>query len=158
MDEFNSEYYGKMRQQAERIYNSQKTIFNPYLKTNVYFTADGLHHLRYSARNERNKREQLLKFSLLPLALVIIKNSGTLQEYRKLLITFGNKSKHDGLSLTKEVEYWGFVAIVGSNNIKIRVVLRRVGNGNVTFWSVMAYSKLRRGNPQRLYTENIEDE
>ncbi len=71
---------------------------------------------------------------------------------------FGKKSARDGLSLTKEVQYWGFVAIAGSNHIKIRVVLRRVGDGNITFWSVMPYSKLQRGTPQKLYTENIEDE
>jgi hypothetical protein len=82
-----------------------------------------------------------LKLSLLPLAIVVIKKSGTLQEYRKLLISVGKKAK-DGLAPMKMAEYWGFVAIVGQSQIKIRVVLRRVGDGNVIFWSVMPYSKL----------------
>jgi len=48
------------------------------------------------------------------------------------------------------------VAIVGENQIKVRTVLRRVGDGNIIFWSVMPYSKLKNG--QELFTEGIEDE
>lgn len=68
------------------------------------------------------------------------------------------KSKTDGLRATKTVEYWGFVAIVGDSQIKIRVVLRRIGDGNIIFWSVMPYSKLKREGGQKLYTDSIEDE
>ena len=127
-------------------------VYNPYFKSQVIFNSDGLHHLQFSARRERNKKEQLLKFSLLPLAFVIIKNSGTLQEYRKGLTAVGKKSK-DGLTPMKETEYWGFVAIVGENKIKIRVVAKRVGDGNIIFWSVMPFSKLKGG--QKLYTNGI---
>ncbi|OGF88636.1 hypothetical protein A3I94_03960 [Candidatus Giovannonibacteria bacterium RIFCSPLOWO2_02_FULL_43_54] len=124
------------------------------MKSEVVFNSDGFHHLQFSARRERDKQEQLLKFSLLPLAITVIKNSGTLQEHRKEFVAVGKKGK-DGLSRTKEAEYWGFVAIVGENKIKIRTILRRVGDGNVTFWSVMPDSKLRGG--QTLYDSGIED-
>ena len=89
------------------------------------------------------------------LALKVIKNSGTIQEHRKGFITIGKAGK-DGLSKTKNVEYWAFVAIVGDSEIKIRVILRRIGDGNITFWSVMPDSNLKRG--QKLYTDGIEDE
>jgi hypothetical protein len=93
---------------------------------------------------------------LLPLAIEVIKKSGTLQEYRKGLTTIGKKAK-DGYTSTKLTDYWGFVAIVGGESqIKIRVVLRRVGDGNITFWSVMPDSKLKGG--QRLHAEGLEDE
>jgi len=144
-------------ERARDIYYSQKSVCNPYFQSEVIFNADGFHHLRFSARRERNKCEQLLKLSLLPLAIVVIKKSGTLQEYRKFLIAVGKKSK-DGLAPMKMAEYWGFVAIVGQNQIKIRVVLRRVGDGNIIFWSVMPYSKLQRDRSQKLFTDNIEDE
>jgi len=55
----------------------------------------------------------------------------------------------------KETEYWGFIAIVGKARIKIRVVLRRVGNGNITFWSVMPDHKLKW---QKLYANGIDNE
>ncbi len=152
--ENNTNYFNERKEKAEDIYFAQKNIYNPYLKTQIIFNSDGFHHLQFSARRERNKKEQLLKFSLLPLAIEVIKNSGTLQEYRKGLVMIGKKSK-DGLAIAKPTDYWGFIAIVSSSQIKIRVILRRVGDGNVIFWSVMPYSKLKDG--QKLYTEGIED-
>ncbi len=57
----------------------------------------------------------------------------------------------------KEVEYWGFVAIVGEKFMRIRVIARRVGTGNITFWSVMLHSKMKDGR-QKLHEQNLEDE
>ena len=153
--EIDASYFNERKERAQTIYSAQKSALNPYFKNQVVFNSDGFHHLQFSARRERNKKEQLLKFSLLPLAIWVIKNSGTIQEYRKGLITIGKKSK-DGFTSAKITEYWGLVAIVGEKQIKIRVILRRVGDGNVTFWSVMPFSKLKGG--QKLYNEGIEDE
>ena len=152
--EIDAAYFNERREKARAVYGAQRNVYNPYLKNQVVLNSDGFHHLQFSARREREKQEQLLKFSLLPLALVIIKNSGTLQEYRKGPVAIGKKGK-DGLMPTKTVEYWGFVAIVGKNNIKIKTILRRVGDGNIIFWSVMPFSKLKDG--QKLYTDGIED-
>ena len=148
-------YFLERKEKAKSLYDAQKTLYNPYLKCQVIFNSDGFHHLQFSARRERDKKEQLLKFSLLPLAIEIIRCSGTLQEYRKGFVPIGKKSK-DGFARTKEVQYWGFIAIVGDPQIKIRVILRRVGDGNVIFWSVMPHNKLQ-GNP-KLYTEGMEDD
>ena len=128
-------------------------FFLAYLNSQVVLNSDGFHHLQFSDRRERSKEEQALKFALLPLAINVIKKSGTLQEYRKEPIRTGRPSK-DGLFLTKIAEYFGFVAIVGEKKIKIRVIIRRIGDGNLTFWSVMPDSKLRGG--QRLYDVGIE--
>lgn len=153
--EIDSAYFNERKERARAVYDAQQNIFNPYLKTRVIFNSDGFHHLQFSARRERDKKEQLLKFSLLPLTVGVIKNSGTLQEHRKALMPVGKKRK-DGFAPTKAVEYWGFIAIVGHNQIKIKVVLRRIGDGNVIFWSVMPFSKLKSG--QRFFTDGIEDE
>ena len=148
------EYFNSRKEKIREIYNKQKTIFNPFLQTQVVLNSDGFHHLQFSDRRERSKEEQLLKFNLLSLALDIIEKSGTLQEYRKEPVRIGRPSK-DGFSSTKIAEYFGFVAIVGEKKIKIRVIVRRIGDGNFTFWSVMPDSKLRGG--QRLYDYGIED-
>ena len=145
------------KERAHDIYTAQSNIRCPYFQTQVVLNSDGFHHLQFSARRERNKREQMLKFRLLPLALQVIRSSGTVQEYRRLLGPFGTPSARDGSVRMKEVEYWGFVAIVGEKRIKIRTVLRRVGDGNIMFWSVMPYSKIKNGF-QRMHTEGIEDE
>lgn len=150
-----TDFFNERKEKARSIYDAQKSIYNPYLQNEVIFNSDGFHHLQFSARRERDKNEQLLKFRLLPLAILVIKKSGTLQEYRKGFIIVGKKAKN-GLARTKEVEYWGFVAIVGESKIKIRAILRRIGDGNITFWSVMPDSKLKGG--QKLYDIGIEDE
>jgi len=90
--------------------------------------SDGLHHLSYSSRRERPKKEQLLRLSLVPMSLAIIKKSGTLQEYR----IFSNQ---------KITEYWAFIAICQHRNQeygqRIKIILKKTGNGNIIFWSVM---------------------
>jgi len=147
-------YFKERKRITKELYNSQKNVYNPYLNSKITFNSDGFHHLQFSARRERCKKEQVLKFNLLPLAIKTIKKAGTLQEYRKQLITIGKKGK-DGFSKTKQVEYWGFIAIFIKTQIKIRVILRKIGDGKITFWSVMPDSKLKGG--QKLYMNNIED-
>jgi hypothetical protein len=151
------EYFNQRKEKAKTIFAAQKSVYNPHFKTDIILNSDGFHHLQFSARRERNKKEQILKFNLLPLALEIIRKSGTVQEYRKLLTPIGKRSPRDGSIPMKEVEYWGLVAIVGEKQIKVRTVLRRVGDGNITFWSVMPYSKIK-GGQQKVFTAGIEDE
>lgn len=152
------EKFAEAKKKALARYESQKSIRCPYFQTDVILNSDGFHHLQFSARRERNKREQMLKFSFLPLGLEIIKRSGTIQEYRKILMPVGKKSIRDGFTPMKEVEFWGLVAIVGSEKPrKVRVVLRKVGTGNITFWSVMPYGKIENGS-QRLTGQGLEDE
>jgi len=62
-------YFLERKERAKVIFISQKSIYNPYLKSQVIFNSDGFHHLQFSARRERDKQEQLLKFNLLPLAI-----------------------------------------------------------------------------------------
>ena len=150
-------YFNERKEKARVIYVAQREIYCPYFKTNVILNSDGFHHLQFSARRERNKREQLFKFNLLPLGLELIRKSATVQEYRKLLMPVGKKSTRDGFVPMKVVEYWGLVAIIGENKIKVRTVLRRIGDGNIIFWSVMLYSKRKNGN-QKLFSDGMEDE
>ena len=105
-------YFNDKKEKAKQIYTAQKSVRNSYFQTQIILNSDGFHHLQFSARRERNKREQLLKFSLLPLALDIIKKSGAIQEYRKLLTPIGKPSANGSVPM-KEVQYWGLVAIVG---------------------------------------------
>ncbi|MCX6702458.1 MAG: hypothetical protein NTW60_01145, partial [Candidatus Wolfebacteria bacterium] len=151
-------YFEQKKEKAKQIYNSKRVILSPYFKQDIILNSDGFHHLRYSARRERNKKEQLLKFTLLPLALKIIKEAATLQEYRKLLCPIGEKSHRDGSVPMKTVEWWGFIAIFIKHEIKVRVVLRRIGDGNIHFWSVMPYSKLQKGKRQKLFTDGLDDD
>ena len=152
------EYFTKRKPEAESRYKKIQRIKCPYLNNDVIFNAKGFHHLQFSVGRERNKKAQLLNFHLFPLAVSVIKNSGTVQEYRKELQPFGNKGKRDGLRKTKPVQFWAFVAIVTDQHLKIRVVVRRVGDGNFTFWSVMPDVRKSKRGIQKLYKRGIEDE
>ena len=68
---------------------------------------------------------------------------------------FGKLAK-DGFTKTKNVEYWAFHDIVGEKKrFLLRVIIRRIGDGKLHFWSVMPHGKI---NKQKLYQEGIEDE
>ena len=152
-------YFEEKKNKAQDIYAAQRTIHNPYFRDDIVLNSDGFHHLRFSARRERNREEQVLKFTLLPLGLHILKTATTLQEYRRLLSPVGKPSHRDGLTPMKLVEWWGFVAIFVEQELKVRVIVRKIGDGKLHFWSVMPYTKVRRGDYiQNWSTQGIEDE
>lgn len=147
------EFFNKQKKNARKIFNNTKAVFCPYFHQKIFFNSNGFHHLRYSSRRERPRKEQLLKFNLLPLAINVIKKSGTIQEFRSDFVKTKEKSGN------KKVVFWALIAICGANtgksNIKIKVILRKIGNGNIIFWSVMPCGNL---NHQRLYKAGIENE
>ncbi len=142
---YNKEKYKEFYKRSEEFFNKNKEVYCPYFDCRVVFSSDGFHHLRYSARCERDKNEQIFKFSFLPAAINIIKKSGTVQEYRKELVSVNKKPDKSGLTLQKIAEYWGFVAIVGKEKkmIRIKVILKRIGDGNIIFWSIMPAMNLK---------------
>jgi len=84
-----------------------------------------------------------MKFNLLPLALDIIRKSGTLQEYRTTMVVahkgrYSNKKSSE----MKRVEYWRFTSIVSEPKIRVKTILRKLGDRDIHFWSVMPDIKL----------------
>ena len=139
---------------AREVYKTQNKIICPYLGE-VILNSDGFNHLLNKRNREsRNVNEQILKLSLLKTALETIKKSGTLQEYRIQIEKFGEKRK-DGFLKTKKMEYFGFHSIFGKDkNKKIVTIVRKVGEGNYSFWSVMPYGRF---NNQKLYEDGIDE-
>jgi hypothetical protein len=153
--------FEKARIKAKKLYKKEYKIFCPFFNKNINLNSDGFHHLQFKGnQQERTRKEQFLKFSLLPLALNIIKRSGTLQEYRKTMVIaqkgrYSNKKS----SKMKLVEYWGFTSIISEPKIRIKVILRRLGDGQVVFWSVMPDIKLGGINQwAKLYSTDMEDD
>jgi hypothetical protein len=71
------------------------------------------------------------KIGLLPLVIPVIKTS-TMIEYQKRMTPI-NRKRINGHKITKEVQYWGLVATVGTKMVKVKVVLRKIGNGKLHF-------------------------
>lgn len=147
------------KEKAENIYKRFDELRCPYFVEKVSLTSGGFHHLQFSGQRERTKKAQLLKFKLLPLALAVIQKSGTIQEYRTTMQVEGRRYSRSKSQKMKTVEYWGLVAIVSEAKIKIKVILRKVGNGKLHFWSVMPHGKLGgTDNHRRLYTSDMEND
>ena len=106
-------------------------------KEKVIFPADGFNHIIFKKpRIEREKSAQLLRFKILYLAKELINISTTYQEFEELIKEFPVKKYNKKTKENKIVKYWGIIAII--NNQKIKVIVRKIGdNGSLHFWSVI---------------------
>lgn len=138
------------------IFEKQKTIHCPFFNSEITLNSDGLNHLLYKPnRMPRVVAEQKLKLRLVKKALSILKRAGTVQENRIKFEKYGSPGK-DGFTKTKQVEYWAFHDIVGEKKkFVMRVIVRKVGDGKLVFWSVMPNGKIER---QKLYKEGLDEE
>lgn len=69
----------------------------------------------------------MYKLGLLPLVIPVIKIARKIHEYKK---------EQYSKPLGKYYEIWELREIVGQQNTLVSVVLRRIGNGSITFLSV----------------------
>lgn len=151
--------YDKIRSDAQNYYNGIGKRHSPAFKDNVFFPAEGFNHIIYKgSRSEREKTSQILRFKLLPLAVKLIEISTTYQEFEETIKEFEVKEYKRKIHKTKQVKYWGLIAII--NGRKIKVIIRKIGeNGNLHFWSVvpawvtnryrdLKYYSTMKGNPE----------
>ncbi len=150
--------YDKIREDAEAFYRTLPDHNCPALNSSVSFSSHGFNHLIYrKGRTERDRSSQIMRFKLLSKAHELIAITTTIQEYEDTLKEFRVKKHKEKVSITKQVKYWGLIAIIGDR--KIKVILRRIGNGNLHFWSVIPawvtsktrdgkYIKTMKGDPE----------
>lgn len=153
--------YKKELVKAEGKYKAIKTVLCPYFGKSIPFTSDGFHHLKFNtSESERSKQAQMHKFKFIEEAAEILSKSGTVQEYRKQWGAIGSRRYSSGMRETKEMQYWGFVGILGSGEsaIRVKAIVRQVGNGEPHFWSVMSDTNLKARSNFKLASENIENE
>jgi len=129
--------YEKLREDAQKFYGEIGSVFSPIFKEKVYFNAEGFNHIIYkSPRTERERPSQILRFKLLPLAVKLIEESTTFQEFEETIKEFDTESYKQKTKKSKPVKYWGIIAIVDGR--KIKVITRKIGdNGCMHFWSIV---------------------
>jgi len=129
--------YQKLKGNALQYYNSIGQIFSPAFNQDIFFSAEGFNHIIFkSARTERERSSQILRFKFLPLAQKLIKISTTYQEFEESLKEFEIKQYKKKVRIYKAVRYWGVIAIIDGR--KIKVILRKIGdNGKMHFWSIV---------------------
>lgn len=119
-----SEIYLKEKEDAQLYYKSIEYVFSPFLNEKVHFNSEGFNHLIYkNRREERDRSSQLLRFKLLFLAQHLVNLSTTHQEFEQVF------------DADKSTLFWGIIAIIEKR--KIKVILKKVGNGQINFWSVI---------------------
>lgn len=72
---------------------------------------------------------------MLPLASKLVKISTTYQEFEETLKEFEVKSFKKITKKSKPIRYWGIIAIIDGR--KIKVIIRKIGNGQINFWSIV---------------------
>lgn len=152
--------FKKVLPEIEASYKSIGSVHCPYFNKKIPFNSDGFHHLRYkTSGSEREKQAQLYKFSLLAGAREIIEKTGTLQQYRKQWGALGRKKNSDGSRDMKEMEYYAFEGIlgIGTSMTRIKVVVRKVGNGEPHFWSVMSDVDFKRKSSYKFASDDVLD-
>jgi hypothetical protein len=129
--------YQQIKEEARQKYAAFKPARCPALNNSeVFFTSEGFNHLIYRIpKQERNKRVQIMRFELLDKARELILKSTTMQEYEEYLDqvkTWMNKKPAVKNVVVKDV---GLVGVI--RGYRIKVVIRKVGNGKFEFLSVI---------------------
>ena len=129
--------YQKLKEDAQKFYTIIGKIISPLFNEPVHFTSEGFNHILFkTARTERDKESQIMRFKLLPRAVKLIKITSTYQEFEETLKEFDIVSYKKKTKKSKPVRYWGIIAIIDGR--KIKVIIRKVGdNGAIHFWSIV---------------------
>ncbi|MBY0538328.1 hypothetical protein K2P47_02930 [Patescibacteria group bacterium] len=72
----------------------------------------------------------------------------------------GRKKNTDGSRVMKEMEHFAFEGILGkgSSMMRIKAIVRKVGNGEPHFWSVMSDADLKRKSSYKLASDDVLDQ
>jgi hypothetical protein len=128
-------YYQNKKDAAHKLYTERPLIYSPFFKQSVFLGLEGFKHLCVSATGERKREEQVQRFELLPLALYILETTTKPPAYRRRFCPMASGTSPS--KKTELVQWWSFVHIFRKEGMAVRVVVRKVGQGKLHFWSVM---------------------
>ncbi len=134
--------YADLLKQQTALYKKIGKVYCPVLKEDIVFNSKGFQHIKYDGLGHgRTIKERMYRLYLVPHIEEVIKNATKIHQYR---------ARAYSKKLGKYVEFWELKEKVGKPKITVKVVLRRIGTGNITFWSVMKIqSKIKKPSPKR---------
>jgi len=143
--------YEELKKEAQELYNSTRKVFSPLFNEKVSFPSEGFNHIVFKkGRKEREKSSQVLRFQLLKKAIKLLSVATTYQEYDEKIGSFTVKIRKKKEERTKIVRYWGIIAII--DGTKIKVIIRKIGNGNFHFWSIVPNWQTNTYRDKKLYS------
>lgn len=150
MEQTSPKSYAKIKNLAYVEYKKVNKVYCPHLKQSVKYNSNGFWHIVYKAKNKkREASSQLIRFKLLSKASKLLKLTTTLQEFDSYHKSIS--ADNHGTKITKltKIEYYGDIGII--DGWKIKVIVKKVGNGEPFFWSVIpnwVTNKKRDGKPR----------
>ena len=131
-------YYQTKKDAARRIYAAHPLIYSPFFDADILLSSEGFRHLCISSQGDRSREEQIpLIYIASPRPPYPGETATTLRSYKKRLAAVGASGNGHQRKL---VQWWSFVEHFTEQGIKVGVVVRKVGNGNLHFWSVILYT------------------
>ncbi len=113
-------------EKQKKLYRTLKPCFCPAIQATVYFNSDGLNHLLYDKHRPRNHNQKHNRVAFIDhIVEAVAKSQRAIQE------SFA----------VPPCQLWILEWVEVTNNqgcrYKIKIVLRKKGDGNIHFWSVM---------------------
>ncbi|MDP2690850.1 MAG: hypothetical protein Q8O95_00380 [bacterium] len=120
---------------------------NPIIRSavfgNITLNADGFTHLiAKDLRHKRNQKNQMKRFELLKYLKPVLEGMKYYQEYLERKQAVKVKRNKTIFLEFRVVKYWAFVAVI-KDRIRIKVILKKIGDGTIIFWSIVPSWKLR---------------
>ncbi|MCF7835916.1 MAG: hypothetical protein K9M15_02225 [Candidatus Marinimicrobia bacterium] len=148
----------KYKRETEDYYKSIKEIYCPYFGDKITFNAKGLEHLKFKRKNHaRSVDDQLIRLKLFNLAPEVLSLSKTLQgvSSRRVFESVRTNSRSEYKMV--DAEYFEFVAIL--KNIRVKVVVKQIGNSPKYFWSIIPFWKISKNkNKKKMHSGNPEED
>ncbi|MDZ4217081.1 MAG: hypothetical protein U1C97_02060, partial [Candidatus Gracilibacteria bacterium] len=92
--------------------------------------------------HKRNQKNQMKRFELLKYLKPVLEGMKYYQEYLERKQAVKVKRNKTIFLEFRVVKYWAFVAVI-KDRIRIKVILKKIGDGTIIFWSIVPSWKLR---------------
>jgi len=126
-------------EETRTCYDSIGRVYSKILNSYVHFTAEGKVHLIYKAnRKKRPIQEQRYKLTLFPLVIPVLKHATTIEAWR-----FPDTPEEE------DVQFYAVACPVGKSKVPVRVIVKRTGDGQMNYHSVMKHENHNRSKKPR---------
>jgi len=120
--------YSDLIKKRSEHYKAIRECYCPILQEEIVFNSKGLRHFKYNGKGRaRSRKEHMYRMGLVPLIKPVIQTATKISKYTPPIYV---------KSLDKFVEYWELKEKVGKQKTTVTVILRRIGTGNIIFYSV----------------------
>ena len=140
MGSFDSKRYEDAKNIGVKFFEKNKFVDSNCLGK-VVFNSDGFMHLIWKNEEKKHKRDwknQVKRFQLLHYVKTVLEGMKYYQEFLERNENVKIKERGIPKTVSKKVTYWGFVAVI-DNKIRIKIILKKIGEGQIIFWSIIPY-------------------